>query len=371
MVVAVAKALEDGARAVICASTGNTSASAAAYGAAAGLEVVVVLPRGRIAAGKLLQAQAAGARVVAVEGGFDDALAVVRELADDPDPSAPVTLVNSVNPYRLDGQKTAAFEVMRGPRRCARLPRHPGRQRRQHHGLLDGLHGVPRGRARRDGARDARLPGRGRGAARAAASPSTTRRRSRPRSASARPASGELGAARPRRVGRPHRRGHATRRSSRRTGTSPATRASSASLPARHRWPASASSPRTAASTPARRSCACSPGTGSRTPTPARRSRARSLDAEPTVEGVRQRARLVSDAASGGGARLVGRSVTVEVPATSANLGAGFDALALALDLVNTVHVEAVDGRRGAAVDRRASRARAPTGSRPTRRTGS
>ena len=111
MVVAVAKALESGARAIICASTGNTSASAAAYGAAAGMEVVVVLPEGKIAAGKLLQAQAAGARVVAVAGGFDEALRVVRELTATPDPAHPVTLVNSVNPYRLEGQKTAAFEV--------------------------------------------------------------------------------------------------------------------------------------------------------------------------------------------------------------------------------------------------------------------
>ena len=111
MVVAVAKALEEGARAIICASTGNTSASAAAYGASAGLEVVVVLPQGKIAAGKLLQAQVAGARVLAIEGGFDEALAVVRELTETPDPDHPVTLVNSVNPYRLQGQKTAAFEV--------------------------------------------------------------------------------------------------------------------------------------------------------------------------------------------------------------------------------------------------------------------
>ena len=109
MVVAVSKALEAGAAALICASTGNTSASAAAYGAAAGLEVVVVLPRGQIAAGKLLQAQVAGARVVAVEGNFDQALQVVRELADSRD--HPITLVNSVNPFRLEGQKTGAFEV--------------------------------------------------------------------------------------------------------------------------------------------------------------------------------------------------------------------------------------------------------------------
>ncbi|HEY7935498.1 MAG TPA: threonine synthase [Candidatus Limnocylindrales bacterium] len=109
MVVAVSKALEAGAQALICASTGNTSASAAAYGAAAGLEVVVVLPRGQIAAGKLLQAQVAGAKVVAIEGNFDDALRVVRELAGSA--AHPITLVNSVNPYRLDGQKTGAFEV--------------------------------------------------------------------------------------------------------------------------------------------------------------------------------------------------------------------------------------------------------------------
>ncbi len=109
MVVAVAKALEAGARSVICASTGNTSASAAAYGAAAGIEVVVVLPRGAIAIGKLLQALMAGARVVAVDGNFDQALHVVREMASDL--NHPITLVNSVNPYRLAGQKTAAFEI--------------------------------------------------------------------------------------------------------------------------------------------------------------------------------------------------------------------------------------------------------------------
>jgi threonine synthase len=109
MVVAIAKALESGAQAVACASTGNTSASAAAYAAAAGLPCVVVLPKGRIAAGKLLQALVAGARVVAIDGNFDAALRIVRELAEDNDP--PITLVNSVNPFRLEGQKTAAFEV--------------------------------------------------------------------------------------------------------------------------------------------------------------------------------------------------------------------------------------------------------------------
>jgi threonine synthase len=109
MVVAVAKAAEAGARAIVCASTGNTSASAAAYGAAAGMEVIVVLPKGQIAVGKLLQALMAGAKVVAIDGNFDQALGIVRALAEQDD--HPVTLVNSVNPFRLEGQKTAAFEI--------------------------------------------------------------------------------------------------------------------------------------------------------------------------------------------------------------------------------------------------------------------
>ncbi len=117
MVLAVAKAAEAGAAAIVCASTGNTSASAAAYGAAAGMEVIVVLPKGQIAIGKLLQALAAGARVVAIDGNFDQALAIVRALAEQDD--HPVTLVNSVNPFRLDGQKTGAFEV------CDQLGRAP------------------------------------------------------------------------------------------------------------------------------------------------------------------------------------------------------------------------------------------------------
>jgi threonine synthase len=109
MVVAVSKAVEEGASAIICASTGNTSASAAAYAAAAGIEAVVVLPRGQIALGKLVQALVAGARVVAIDGNFDQALAIVRALAEQDD--HPVTLVNSVNPHRIYGQRTAAFEI--------------------------------------------------------------------------------------------------------------------------------------------------------------------------------------------------------------------------------------------------------------------
>jgi threonine synthase len=109
MVVAVAKAVEAGATAVVCASTGNTSASAAAYAAHAGLDVIVILPKGQIALGKLVAALIAGARVVAIDGNFDQALHIVRGLAEQDE--HPVTLVNSVNPFRLEGQKTAAFEI--------------------------------------------------------------------------------------------------------------------------------------------------------------------------------------------------------------------------------------------------------------------
>jgi threonine synthase len=108
MVVAVSAALHAGSRAIICASTGNTSASAAAYGGRFGLRTVVVVPQGRIASGKLLQARVHGATVISIQAGFDVALRIVRELCD----RHPVTLVNSVNPNRIDGQKTAAFEIV-------------------------------------------------------------------------------------------------------------------------------------------------------------------------------------------------------------------------------------------------------------------
>src|SRR5712692_6068785 len=107
MVLAVAKAMEEGAHAVLCASTGNTAASAAAYAARGGLHCAVVLPAGHVALGKLSQAIAFGAKVVAIRGSFDDALALSRELAS----AGGATLVNSVNPHRIDGQKTAAFEI--------------------------------------------------------------------------------------------------------------------------------------------------------------------------------------------------------------------------------------------------------------------
>lgn len=108
MTLAVSKAAEDGATAVACASTGNTSASAAAYAARAGMSAIVILPAGNIAHGKLAQAIAHGAKVVPIEGSFDDALALVLELTATHD----VALVNSINPYRIAGQQTAAWEVL-------------------------------------------------------------------------------------------------------------------------------------------------------------------------------------------------------------------------------------------------------------------
>jgi threonine synthase len=107
MVMAVAKAIEENAEAIVCASTGNTAASAAAYGALAGMQVIVVIPNGNIAIGKLAQSLHYGAKVVAVNGNFDDALRIIREITE----RHKVTLVNSVNPMRLEGQKTGAFEV--------------------------------------------------------------------------------------------------------------------------------------------------------------------------------------------------------------------------------------------------------------------
>src|SRR5205085_2200502 len=108
MTVAVSAAVAEGAQAVVCASTGNTAASAAAYAARAQLRGAVIVPEGKIAAGKLAQALMHGAKVVALRGNFDEALALVRELTQ----RHPIALVNSVNPFRLEGQKTAAFEIV-------------------------------------------------------------------------------------------------------------------------------------------------------------------------------------------------------------------------------------------------------------------
>ncbi|MFT4412954.1 threonine synthase [Fredinandcohnia humi] len=107
MVMAVAKAVEEGSKTIICASTGNTSAAAAAYAARAGLRCIIVIPEGKIAMGKLAQAVMYGAEIISIQGNFDQALRIVRDLSEN----SPITLVNSVNPYRIDGQKTAAFEV--------------------------------------------------------------------------------------------------------------------------------------------------------------------------------------------------------------------------------------------------------------------
>jgi threonine synthase len=108
MTVAISKAAEDGAKAVICASTGNTSASAAAYAVKAGMTPVVLVPQGKIAMGKLAQAIAHGSKLIQVDGNFDDCLTLARELSE----KYPVSLVNSVNPFRIEGQKTASFEVV-------------------------------------------------------------------------------------------------------------------------------------------------------------------------------------------------------------------------------------------------------------------
>ena len=118
MTLAVSKAVEEGATSVICASTGNTAASAAAYAARAGLRCLVLLPGGAVALGKLSQALVHGAEVVQVDGNFDEALRLVREVAE----RHPITVVNSINPYRLQGQKTGAFEV------CEQLGRMPSHQ---------------------------------------------------------------------------------------------------------------------------------------------------------------------------------------------------------------------------------------------------
>lgn len=121
MTMALSKAREAGSRAVICASTGNTSASASAFAARAGIDCFVLIPEGKIALGKLSQAMVHGARVLQVKGNFDDALRLVREISAE----HPVTLVNSVNPYRIEGQTTAAFEVcdaLDGPPDCHVLP---------------------------------------------------------------------------------------------------------------------------------------------------------------------------------------------------------------------------------------------------------
>jgi threonine synthase len=144
MTVAVSKALEEGAVAVVCASTGNTAASAAAYAARAGLPALVLQPQGAVALGKLSQARALGARVLEVRGSFDQALAAARMLAA----RGTHALVNSVNPYRIEGQKTAAFELLEelgGPPDVLALPYGGGGNTRAYHlGFTEAGEGLPR-----------------------------------------------------------------------------------------------------------------------------------------------------------------------------------------------------------------------------------
>src|SRR3990170_8168093 len=108
MTMAVTKAVEEGSRAIVCASTGNTSASAAAYAARAGIAAFVLIPDGKIAMGKLAQAVMHGAVVIQIKGNFDAGMQLVKDVAEE----APVTIVNSINPFRLQGQKTASFEII-------------------------------------------------------------------------------------------------------------------------------------------------------------------------------------------------------------------------------------------------------------------
>ena len=140
MTVAVSKALERSAQTFICASTGNTSASAAAYAARAGMRCAVVLPAGKIASGKLVQAFVYGAQSVAIDGNFDQALEIVRGLGARED----FAIVNSINPDRIAGQETAAFEIVDELGDAPDLAPSAGRQCRQHHRLLGGLPGIPR-----------------------------------------------------------------------------------------------------------------------------------------------------------------------------------------------------------------------------------
>jgi len=139
MTMAITKAKANGATSVICGSTGNTSASAAAYAGKAGMDCVVLVPEGKIAQGKLAQAIVYGARVLQIRGNFDQALNLARELTQH----LPITIVNSINPDRIEGQKTGAFEIIDVLRQGARRLVDTGRQRRQHYRLLAGLHAVP------------------------------------------------------------------------------------------------------------------------------------------------------------------------------------------------------------------------------------
>ena len=158
MVVAVAKALEAGAHTVVCASTGNTSASAAAYAARSGIDCVIIVAAAKVALGKLAQTRAYSARVVDIGADFDTGLRLARDLSMQPG----VTLVNSINQNRLEGQENGCFRGRRPARFRARRAFHTGWQRRQHLRLLGGIPPVQGSGQSRRHARHARLSGRGR-----------------------------------------------------------------------------------------------------------------------------------------------------------------------------------------------------------------
>ena len=142
---------------MLCASTGNTSASAAAYAARAGITCAVLIPQGKIAMGKLAQAVMHGAKIIQIDGNFDDCLELARKITAD---FPTISLVNSVNPVRIEGQKTAAFEIVDALGTAPDVHCAARRQRRQHHRVLEGLHRVSPRRAVRPAAADARHPGR-------------------------------------------------------------------------------------------------------------------------------------------------------------------------------------------------------------------
>ena len=308
MTCAVSGAVREGAEAVVCASTGNTAASLAAYAARGGLRGAVIVPEGKIATGKLAQALMHGARVVALRGNFDQALELVRELAA----RHPVALVNSVNPFRLEGQKTAAFEVARGARRsstrCAIPVGNAGNVTAYWKGFQElGLR-----------AADARLPGRRGGAA----GPRGARREARDRGQRdphRQPGALGGGDGRPDRLARARRPPSPTRRSSRPTAGWPRTRASSASRPAPPRSPGCCAT----GDGGARRVVCVLTGHGLKDPQTA-------LDQAGARRALRRpsspRSRTRCSARDRAGPPVKRRRL-VRVPASSANLGPGFDAL--------------------------------------------
>ena len=186
MTLAISKAVEEGSEAVVCASTGTRARARRPTRRKAGITCAVLVPKGKVALGKMAATLVHGARVLEVQGNFDASLDVARDLAE----RYPVTLVNSVNPFRLQGQKTCAFEIVDVARPGARRPLPAGGQRREHLEPLARLLRVPARRRDPRAAAPLRVPGRRRGAARARASRSRTRRRSPRRSGSATPRRG-------------------------------------------------------------------------------------------------------------------------------------------------------------------------------------